>query len=198
MNNDAYFRLRVPEREELTDEARGLQDAAVEKLGFLPNVVSAWAIRPDHLVRWRAHYDLIMQGEGALSRVQREMIAVAVSSVNRCSYCSTTHPAFLRVALIKEGRDPRIAHELLTNPYQAAQEDGPLTPLERAVVVFALKVTVASHEISPGDLGALREAGLSDEGIFDVAEVAAMFNFTNRLASATGLRPNVEYEGMGR
>lgn len=185
--------LHVSEPKELPEDVQGLFAAAQDKLGFVPNVMRAWAVRPDHLMRWREHYELIMRGPGKLSPAQREMIAVAVSSVNRCHYCSTTHPAFLRLELAKEGRDPDLAHELAFAPLHA-----PVSAQDRAILAFALKVTTASHEIGPEDLERLREAGLDDETIFDVAEVAAMFNFTNRLANATGIRPNREYHAMGR
>jgi len=189
--------LNVPDATTLPQDAQDLQQSAREKFGFVPNVLQGWAIRPEHLVRWRAHYDLIMQGESRLTRVQREMIAVAVSSVNRCVYCSTTHPAFLRLALQDEGRDATLAHTLQSNPYHAVHDDG-FTPVERAIVAFALKVTTESHHITATDVEFLRAAGLDDETIFDVAQTAAMFNFTNRLANATGLMPNAEYHGMGR
>ncbi|WP_027481885.1 peroxidase-related enzyme [Deinococcus pimensis] len=189
--------LRVPDREELPEDARALQDAGREKFGFVPNVVRGWAVRPEHLVKWRAHYDLVMLGDSKLSRVQRELIAVAVSSVNRCEYCSTTHPAFLRVALQEEGRDPHVAHAVQSNPYHAVHDER-LTPMERAILSFALRVTTSSHEIGPAEVEFLRASGLDDETIFDVAQVAAMFNFTNRLANATGLKPNPEYHDMGR
>lgn len=189
--------LRVPDPDTLPPEARALQDSAREKNGFVPNVLRAWALRPEHLVRWRAYYDLIMQGESALSRAEREMIAVAVSSVNRCVYCSTTHPAFLRLALSEEGRDPRLAHTLQSNPYHALHDDR-FSPRERAILALALKLTTDSYEVTEAHLQTLRDAGLSDEAIFDVAQTAAMFNFTNRLANATGLVPNDEYHAMGR
>ncbi len=189
--------LTVPERADLPEDAQSLMNTAEEKFGFVPNVLRGWALRPEALVRWRAHYDLIMQGESALTRAQREMIAVAVSSVNRCVYCGTTHPAFLRLALQEEGRDPHLAHALQSNPYHALH-DQRFSPLERAVLAFALKLTTDSDKVTPEDLDALHAAGLTDEGIFDVAQVAAMFNFTNRLANATALVPNEEYQGMAR
>ena len=195
MNRISY--LQVPEREKLPAEARALLDTAEEKNGFTPNVLMGWAVRPETLVRWRAHYDLIMQAESTLTRVQREMIAVAVSSVNRCVYCSTTHPAFLRVALLEDGRDPLLAHALQSNPYHALHDER-FTRIERVMLAFALRVTTHSHEISPLDIETLRSEGLTDDMIFDIAQTAAMFNFTNRLANATGLRPNDEYHTLGR
>lgn len=185
--------LRVPTPAELPEEVQVLFSKANSKLGFVPNVMRAWALRPDHLMAWRAHYDLIMGGESKLTKTQREMIAVALSSVNRCFYCSTTHPAFLRLELAKEGRDINLAHEIAFAPLQTE-----ISVQDRAILAFALKVTTESHNIGPEDHARLREVGLDDETIFDVAEIAAMFNFTNRLANATGIRPNDAYFEMGR
>jgi uncharacterized peroxidase-related enzyme len=191
MNNISW--LRVPEPAELPEDVQTLFSKANSKIGFVPNVMRAWALRPAHLMAWRAHYDLIMGGESKLSKMQREMIAVAISSVNRCYYCSTTHPAFLRLELAKEGRDVNLAHEIAFAPLNAD-----LSVQDRAMLEFALKVTTESHNVGPEDHAKLRAVGLDDETIFDVAEIAAMFNFTNRLANATGIRPNPEYNDMGR
>ena len=185
--------LRVPDPAELPDDAKALQVKALEKIGFVPNVMRAWAIRPDHLLAWRAHYELIMTGPSALTKAQREMIAVTVSGVNRCFYCSTTHPAFLRLELRKEGRDVNLAHELAFAPLHAD-----ITDAERAMLEFAIKVTLESHRIGPEDHDRLRAVGFDDTTIFEIAEIAAMFNLTNRLANATGIRPNDEYHAMGR
>jgi uncharacterized peroxidase-related enzyme len=185
--------LRVPTLEELPEDVQALFAKAHDKLGFVPNVMRAWALRSTHLMAWRAHYDLIMGGESKLSKTQREMIAVAVSNLNRCYYCSTTHPAFLRLELQQEGRDVHLAHEISFAPLHAD-----VSEQDRAILEFALKVTQASHTIGPEDHARLRAVGLDDETIFDVAEIAAMFNFTNRLANATGIRPNEEYHDMGR
>jgi uncharacterized peroxidase-related enzyme len=113
--------------------------------------------------------------------------------VNRCFYCSTTHPAMLRLALQKEGRDPNLAHEISFAPLHAE-----ILEAEKAMLEFALKVTLESHKIGPADHERLREVGFDDETIFEIAEIAAMFNLTNRLANATGIRPNEEYHAMGR
>jgi uncharacterized peroxidase-related enzyme len=186
-------RLKVPEVDSLPEDVRELHAKAQEKLGFVPNVMRAWALRPQHLLAWRAHYDLIMSGESKLSKAQREMIAVTVSSLNRCYYCSTTHPAFLRLELKKEGREPTMDVELQFDPLEAD-----LNPAEKAMLEFAMLVTMDSSSIDNSDIETLRRHGFDDETIFDIAQVAAMFNFTNRLANATGIRPNPEYHGMGR
>jgi uncharacterized peroxidase-related enzyme len=185
--------LRVPTSSELPEDVQILHAKALEKLGFIPNVMQAWALRPDHLMAWRAHYELLMLGPSKLSKAQREMIAVAVSGLNRCFYCSTTHPAMLRLALGKEGRDTNLAHEISFAPLHAD-----ISEAERAMLEFALKITLESHKIGPADHERLREVGFNDETIFEIAEIAAMFNLTNRLANATGIRPNDEYHAMGR
>ena len=185
--------LRVPASNELPEDVQTLHGKALEKLGFVPNVMQAWALRPDHLMAWRTHYELLMLGPSKLSKAQREMIAVAVSGLNRCFYCSTTHPAMLRLALQKEGRDTNIAHEISFAPLHAE-----IGTAEKAMLEFALKVTFESHKIGPEDHERLRTVGFDDETIFEIAEIAAMFNLTNRLANATGIRPNDEYHAMGR
>jgi uncharacterized peroxidase-related enzyme len=186
-------RLRVPKREELPTDVQDLHQQAEEKLGFVPNVMQAWALRPDHLKAWRGHYELLMRGESKLTMAQREMIAVTVSSLNRCYYCSTTHPAFLRLELQKENRDTTIAAELQFAPLEAD-----ITPAERAMLEFAMQVTLESHTIADADFERLREHGFNDEAIFDIAEIAAMFNLTNRLMNALGGQPNREYHSMGQ
>jgi uncharacterized peroxidase-related enzyme len=147
------------------------------------------AFRPTHLMKWFAHYDDLMRGESPLTKAQREMIAVVVSAANRCNYCVVSHSAAVRA----ETGDPTLADFLATN-YRHA----PLDPRDRAMLDYAHKVTVASDEVEDEDLEELRRHGFSDEEIFDITEVAAMFNFTNRLASAFGWVPNELYHDLGR
>jgi uncharacterized peroxidase-related enzyme len=186
-------RLSIPAREDLPIELQELFVTAQTKIGFLPNVLSIFSVRPTHLIAWKKHYDLIMKGESKLSLAQREMIAVTVSSLNRCFYCSTTHPAFLRLELKHENRDPNIAAEL-----QFAPLDAQITDAERSMLEFAIKITFESHNILSTDLENLRQHGFDDEAIFDIAEIAAMFNLTNRLINTLGGKPNLEYHNMGR
>jgi uncharacterized peroxidase-related enzyme len=182
-------RLPVPERDEVPEDVATLLAKAESKLGFVPNVMRVMAFRPTHLMKWFAHYDELMRGESLLSKAQREMIAVVVSAANRCNYCVVSHSAAVRV----ETGDPTLADLLATN-YRHA----PLDPRDRAMLDFAHKLTVASHEAEEEDLEELRRHGFSDEEIFDIAEVAAMFNFTNRLASAFAWVPNELYHDLGR
>ena len=181
--------LHVPAEEDVPDEAKELWATPLERLGFVPNVMRTFSLRPDHLVRWWSYYDELLRGESGLTKVQREMIAVVVSAANRCHYCLVSHGAALR----KLTGDAALADTLATG-YKYAE----LEPAERAMLDFAVKLTVASSECTEDDVERLREAGWSDEDVFDIAQVAAMFNFTNRLASGLGWRPNPEYFSLGR
>lgn len=181
--------VRVPAEEELPEEVRSLWRRAEEKLGFVPNVLRIWALRPEHLLRWRKHMDELLKGESGLSEAQREMIGVVVSATNRCLYCVTSHGAAVRALT----GDPVLADQLATN-YRHAR----LEPRERAMLDFAVRVTEESYRLTEADVEALREAGWSDEDVFDIAETAAMFNLTNRLANALGWVPNEEYHRLGR
>lgn len=178
-------RLRVPERHELPDEVQALFAKAEEKLGLVPNVFRVFSLTPEHFLRWFKYYDYLMRNEESeLSRAEREMIALVVSSENRCDYCLTSHGAYLRQLT----HDP-VKADTLSHNYRHAE----LSPRERALCDFAVKLTRRSFEMETEDLAPLRAVGLSDEAIFEVAQVAAMFNFTNRLANALGWKPNEAY-----
>ena len=181
--------LDVPGADEVPDDVKELWAKPLEKLGFVPNVLRVYAIRPRHLRLWNDFYDDLMRGESGLTKAQREMIAVVVSTANRCHYCIVSHTAALR----KLTGDPLLVEQLQTNHAYADVE-----PRERAMLDFALKLTERSSTCTEADVDALREAGWNDEEIMDIAQVAAMFNFTNRLASGLGWRPNPEYVSLGR
>jgi uncharacterized peroxidase-related enzyme len=181
--------LHVPDEEELPDEVRSLYARAREKLGFVPNVLRVWALRPEHLLRWREYMDELMKGESGLTEAQREMIGVVVSATNRCYYCLTAHSAVLRDLT----GDPVLVDQLAAN-YGHAE----LEPRERAMLGFVVKVTEDSHRCNEEDLEELRRAGWSDEEIMDIAEVTAMFNLTNRMANSLGWLPNEEYHRFAR
>jgi uncharacterized peroxidase-related enzyme len=180
--------LRVPAVDDAPAAVKDLFDKASERLGFVPNVLRVYALRPRHLELWNAFYEDLMRGDSGLSKAQREMIAVVVSTVNRCHYCMVSHAAALR----KLTGDPVLVEQLRTN-YKYAE----LEPRERAMLDFAVKLTEQSSSCSKDDVVALREAGWSDEDIMDIAQVAAMFNFTNRLASGLGWVPNDEFVTLG-
>ena len=181
--------LHVPAEGDVGDEVKELWAKPLEKLGFVPNVLRVYAIRPRHLRLWNEFYDDLMRGESGLTTAQREMIAVVVSTTNRCHYCIVSHSAALR----KLTGDPILVEQLQTNHAYAQVE-----PRERAMLDFAVKLTEQSYRCTEADVEALREAGWTDEDIMDIAEVAAMFNFTNRLASGLGWLPNDEYVSLGR
>jgi uncharacterized peroxidase-related enzyme len=187
--HDASAWLRVPEPEELPEAVRTLFGKFVEKTGFIPNVARNFALLPEHFLRWFGYYDYLMRSEGHLSRREREMIAVVVSSHNRCEYCLASHSAYLRELT----GDPILPDVLIANHRRAE-----ISPRERALLDFAVRMTTDSPRMEEADLEPLRSVGLSDEAIFEAAQVAAMFNFTNRLANALGWKPNAEYYAMHR
>ena len=181
--------LRVPDDAEVRDDVKELWAKPQERLGFVPNVLRTFALRPQHLTAWWSYYDELLRGDSGLSKPQREMIAVVVSAQNRCHYCIVSHSAALR----KLTGDPALVDRLATGYKYAG-----LDPKERAMLDFAVKLTTESDRCTEQDVDALRAAGWSDEDILDIAQVAAMFNFTNRLASGLGWVPNEEYFNLGR
>lgn len=187
--NERIGWLPVPDEESLDEDLRALFEKARARLGFVPNVFRAYAFRPEHLRRWRAHFTEVTAGESDITPAEREMIAVVVSSVNHCLYCMTSHGAGLRQAL-----GDQVLGDRITFDYRRAGLDERTT----AMLDYAAKITHHPVECSEEDITRLRSLGFSDQAIFDIAETAAMYNFTNRLASATGMLPNREYHGIGR
>jgi uncharacterized peroxidase-related enzyme len=160
-----------------------------EKLGFVPNVLKAFAFDMAKLEAFVAYRNDLMQGDSGLSKLEREMIATAVSAQNRCYYCITAHGASVRYL----SGDPVLGEQIVMN-YRAA----PLDKRQRAMLDFAVKLTVEPWKVEEQDREELRRAGFSDRDIWDIAAVAAFYNMTNRLASATDMRPNSEYHAQGR
>ena len=181
--------LRVPSEEELPPEVRELWQPSLEKLGFVPNVLRLYALRPDNLVAWNAWYEVAMKGDSGLTKAEREMIAVVVSVANDCAYCIAAHGAALR----KLTKDPALADAIAVDHATAAIE-----PRVQAMLDYALKLTLRPTEMTEDDVSGLREAGWSDEDVMDVAEVTGLFNMSNRMASGLGWRPNPEYDALGR
>lgn len=181
--------LPVPDEASLEDDLRTLFGKARARLGFVPNVFRVYALRPEKLRRWRAHFTEVTVGESELTPAQREMIAVVVSAENHCLYCLTSHGAGLRELL----GDP-VLGDRITLDYRRAGLDERTT----AMLDYAAKITRSPVECSEADIERLRGVGFSDQAIFDIAETAAMYNFTNRLAAATGMLPNREYHSIGR
>jgi uncharacterized peroxidase-related enzyme len=160
-----------------------------EKLGFVPNVLKAFAFDMTKLEAFVAYRNDLMQGESGLSKLEREMIAAAVSAQNRCFYCITAHGASVRHL----SGDP-VLGELMIMNYRAAR----LTKRQRAMLDFAVKLTIEPWTIEESDREPMRRAGFSDRDIWDIAAVAAFYNMTNRLASATDMRPNSAYHAQAR
>lgn len=160
-----------------------------EKLGLVPNVLKAYAHDITRLDAFAEFYNILMLGDSGLSKLEREMIAVAVSSQNRCHYCLTAHGAAVR----ELSGDPALGEALVMN-FRVA----PLTDRQRAMLDFAVLVTKDSHAIEEPDRQMLRDNGFSDKEIWDIAEVAAFYNMTNRMASAVGMEPNAEYHASNR
>jgi uncharacterized peroxidase-related enzyme len=160
-----------------------------DKLGFVPNVLLAYAFDMAKLEGFVALYNNLMLGDSGLSKLEREMIAVAVSSQNRCYYCLTAHGASVR----QYSGNPLLGEHLVMN-YRAAR----LTKRQRAMLDFAVKLTASPWSVEEGDRERLRRAGFADRNIWDISAVAAFFNMSNRVASATDMRPNAAYHGQAR
>jgi uncharacterized peroxidase-related enzyme len=174
---------------ELSAEMQAYFAKCDEKIGFVPNVLRAYAHDDAKLSAFAALYNDLMLATSPLSKLEREMIAVVVSSQNRCYYCLTAHGAAVR----QYSGDP-VLGELMAMNYRAAE----LSPRHRAMLDFAVKMTLASHAVEEADRQALREAGFNDRGIWDIAAVASFFNMSNRMASAVDMRPNREYHAQAR
>jgi len=160
-----------------------------EKLGLIPNVLLAYAFDEKKLRAFTDMYNDLMLGDSGLSKLEREMIAVAVSSVNHCYYCLTAHGAAVR----QLSGDAELGEMMVMN-YRAAT----LSPRQKAMLDFAVKLTERPDTIEEKDREALREAGFSDRDIWDIASVAGFFNMSNRVAAAVDMRPNGEYHAMAR
>ena len=180
---------------ELPDEAaldQGTRDYFArcrDKIGFVPNVFRAYTMRPERFRKYQAYRNDVMRAESGLSEAEREMIAVVVSSANRCHYCLVAHGAVLREIT----GDPALSDTLALN-YRAAD----LLPRHRAMLDFAWKLTLTPNEISDDDRNQLQEAGFAETDMFDLVEVAAFYNMSNRFAIGLGIRPNSEYYATGR
>jgi uncharacterized peroxidase-related enzyme len=174
---------------ELTPAMRTYFDKCMEKLGFVPNVLKAYAFDMPKLEAFVAMYNDLMLAPSGLSKLEREMIAVAVSSENRCYYCLTAHGAAVRAL-----SDDPVLGELMVMNYRAARLDR----RQRTMLDFAVKLTAHPFAIEEADREAVREAGFSDRDIWDIAAVAGFFNMSNRVASATDMRPNSIYHGQER
>ena len=188
--NPPISRWPVPELKDLPEDLRARCLEVQDKAGFVPNVFLALAHRPAEWRAFMAYHDaLLLKETGSLSKGEREMIIVATSAANQCLYCVVAHGAILRVYEKK----PLIADQLATN-YRKAD----ITPRQRAMLDFAMKVCTDSAAIEDADFAALRAHGFDDEDIWDIGAITAFFGLSNRMANLSGMRPNDEFYLMGR
>jgi len=173
----------------LPEEVAELFAKCQEKLGLIPNVLVAYAHNPAKLRAFSQMYNTLMLGPSGLSKLEREMIAVAVSALNRCWYCLVAHGAAVRVL----SGSPELGEALVMNHHYAE-----FTPRQRAMIEFARKLTTDSANIGEAYRAALRGHGFTEADIWDIADTAAFFNMSNRVASAVGMAPNPEYHTQGR
>lgn len=181
--------LDLPMMDPLPERVAKYFSICEEKLGLVPNVLKAYAFDEEKLNAFSALYNDVMLADSGLSKLEREMIAVAVSAVNRCFYCLVAHGAAVR----ELSGDPKLGEMLVMN-YRIADLDA----RQRAMLDFAVLMTEASHRIEEADRQKLRDVGFSDRDIWDIAAVAGFYNMSNRMASAVDMRPNDEYHAAHR
>ena len=179
----------LPETAELDEETQRYFEICVEKLGLVPNVLKTFSRNTEKLKAFSQYYNTLMLAPSGLSKLEREMVAVVVSSANRCFYCLVAHGQAVR----RLSGDPQLGEMLVMN-YRVAQ----LSDRQRAMLDFAWKLTTAPAEIVEADRDALRAAGLGQDEIFDLADVIGFFNMSNRFAIASDMMPNADYHAMDR
>ncbi|MGY3453401.1 peroxidase-related enzyme [Bradyrhizobium sp. USDA 4353] len=182
-------RFPVPAIDSLPEDIRTRLLGVQEKSGFVPNVFLTLAHRPEEFRAFFAYHDALMEKDGGLTKAEREMIVVATSSANQCQYCVIAHGAILRI----RAKNPLIADQIAIN-YRKAD----ITPRQRAMLDFAMKVALEAQTVGDADFKTLAEHGFSDDDIWDIAAIAAFFALSNRMANVTGMRPNDEFYLMGR
>jgi len=186
---DTISRFPIPALDALPQDIRSRIEAVHDKAGFIPNVFLAWAHRPDEFRAFFAYHDALLDKPGGLSKTEREMIVVATSARNHCHYCVIAHGAILRI----RAKQPLLADQVAVNYLNAD-----LTPRQRAMLDFGVKVAERSHEVNDADFAALRGHGMTEDDIWDIGAIAALFALSNRMANLMALRPNDEFYLMGR
>ena len=189
MSQPSSKRYPAPALSALPEDIRTRLVAVQEKSGFVPNVFLSLAYRPDEFRAFFAYHDALMEKDSGLSKAEREMIVVATSAANQCQYCVIAHGAILRI----RAKNPLIADQVAVN-YRKAD----ITPRQKAMLDFAMKVSADAQRISEEDFAALSPHGFSDDDIWDIAAISAFFALSNRMANFTGMRPNDEFYLMGR
>lgn len=189
MSNTTISRFKVPELAELPEDIRQRILAVQEKAGFIPNIFLALAHRPAEFRAFFSYHDALMEKSEGLSKAEREMIVVATSGINQCTYCVVAHGAILRI----REKNPLIADQLATN-YRKAD----ITAKQSLMLDFAVKVSRQAHEIGESDMQTLRENGFTMEEIWDIGSITALFSLSNRLANMANIKPNPEFYNMAR
>jgi uncharacterized peroxidase-related enzyme len=189
MSQPIARRFPIPAIAELPEDIRSRLLAVQEKSGFIPNVFLTLAYRPDEFRAFFAYHDALMERDSGLTKAEREMIVVATSSANQCHYCVIAHGAILRI----RAKNPQIADQIAVNSRKAD-----ITPRQRAMLDFAMKVSAEAHKISEADFADIASHGFSDDEIWDIAAISAFFALSNRMANVTSMRPNDEFYMMGR
>src|SRR5213082_203879 len=182
-------RFPTPAIDSLPEDIRSRLLAVQEKSGFVPNVFLMLAYRPDEFRAFFAYHDALMEKESGLTKAEREMIVVATSAANQCQYCVIAHGAILRI----RAKNPLVADQIAVN-YRKAD----ITPRQRAMLDFAMKVALEANTVSEADFVEIAGHGFSDEDIWDIAAISAFFALSNRMANVTAMRPNDEFYMMGR
>jgi uncharacterized peroxidase-related enzyme len=189
MTSPTSDRFPAPPLDQMPDDIRERILAVQEKSGFVPNVFLALACRPDEFRAFFAYHDALMDKDSGLTKAEREMIVVATSSANQCQYCVVAHGAILRI----RAKNPLIADQIAAN-YRKAD----ITPRQKAMLDFAMKVSAEAHKVSELDFVELERHGFSNADIWDIAAVSAFFGLSNRMANVTNMRPNEEFYLLGR
>jgi uncharacterized peroxidase-related enzyme len=187
--NPPISRYPVPALADMPEDLRQRILEVQEKSGFVPNVFLAYAHRPAEFRAFFAYHDALMLKESGLSKGEKEMIVVATSGANNCLYCVVAHGAILRIY----EKNPRIADQVAVNHRKAD-----ITPRQKAMLDFAMKVCLDSAAVGDADYAALREHGFDDEDAWDIVAITALFGLSNRMANATSMRPNDEFYLLGR
>jgi uncharacterized peroxidase-related enzyme len=182
-------RFPVPEIKDLPSDISERILAVQEKSGFVPNVFLVLAHRPDEFRAFFAYHDALMDKPGDITKAEREMIVVATSNANQCQYCVVAHGAILRI----RAKNAYVADQVAIN-YRKAD----ITPRQKAMIDFAMKVSARAHEVGDDDMETLKGHGFSEEDIWDIAAISAFFGMSNRLANVTSMRPNDEFYALGR
>lgn len=182
-------RFAVPKLADLPADIRSAIEAVQEKAGFVPNIFLALAHRPDEFRAFFAYHDALMERDGGLSKAEREMIVVATSAANQCQYCVIAHGAILRI----RAKNPLLADQVAVN-YRKAD----ITPRQKAMLAYALKVSQSAWEVGDDDFAGLRTHGFSDDDIWDIGSISAFFGLSNRLVNMGSIRTNEEFYLMGR